>query len=70
MAKDQEINTKSEAAEDFFRHLTVTFNSYVGIKQPNLSESEHFYKVYSPKKIHAQTYRRYYFRFKIQRNYL
>ena len=55
MAKNQEINTKNEAAEDFFRHLTVTFNSYVGIKQPNLSESEHFYKVYSPKQIHAQT---------------
>ena len=51
MAEKQEINIKSEATEEYFRQQTVTFNSYVGIKQPKLSESDHFYKVYSPKKF-------------------
>ena len=51
MAKKKEIITKLEPAEEYFRQLTVTFNSYVGIKQPNLSDSDHFCKVYSPKKF-------------------
>ena len=55
MAKKQEINTKLEPTKEYFRQLTVTFNSYVGIKQPNLSDSNHFYQVYSPKKIYTQT---------------
>ena len=32
----------------YYRHLTVTFNSYVGIKQPNMTNKDKFYKVYSP----------------------
>ena len=51
MTEKQEINTKMEPVEEYFRQLTVTFNSYVGIKQPNLSDSDHFYKAYSPKKF-------------------
>ena len=65
MAKKQEINTKLEPAEEYFRQLTLTFNSYVGIKQPNLSNSNHFYQVYSLKKIYTQTQTRYCFRFTI-----
>ena len=51
MAEKQEINTKFEPAEESFRQLMVTFNSYVGIKQPNFSELDHFYKENSPKKF-------------------
>ena len=46
MGEKQEINTP---AEEYFRNLTVTFGAYVGIKQPNLSNSENFYTIYSPK---------------------
>ena len=48
MAEKQEINT---AAEDYFRNLSVTFDAYVGIKQPDLTNSENFYTIYSPKKL-------------------
>ena len=33
------------------RHLTVNFNSYVGIKQPNMTYKGKFCKVYSPEKF-------------------
>ena len=46
MAKKQEINTP---AEEYFRNLSVTFDAYVGIKQPDLTNSENFYSIYSPK---------------------
>ena len=48
MVEKQEINT---AAEEYFRKLSVTFNAYVGIKQPHLTNSENFYSTYSPKKF-------------------
>ena len=35
----------------YYRHLTVNFNSYVGIKQPNMTDKDKFYKVYSPEKF-------------------
>ena len=35
----------------YYRHLTFTFNSYVGIKQPNMTDKEKFYKVCSPEKF-------------------
>ena len=35
----------------YFRHLTVNFNSCVGIKQPNMTDKDKFYKVYSPEKF-------------------
>ena len=35
----------------YYRHLTVTFNSYVGIKQPNMTNKDKFYKFYSPEKF-------------------
>ena len=35
----------------YYRHLTVHFNSYIGIKQPNMTSKEKFYKVYSPEKF-------------------
>ena len=35
--------------ETYFRNLTVTFNSYTGIKKPDMKNSDKFYKVYSPK---------------------
>ena len=37
--------------ETYFRNLTVTFNSYTGIKKPDMTNSDKFYKVYSPKKF-------------------
>ena len=48
MAEKQEINTP---AEKYFRKLSVTFDSYVGIKQPALTNSENFYSIYSPQKF-------------------
>ena len=48
MAEKKEINTP---AEEYFRKLSVTFDSYVGIKQPDLTNSENFYSRYSPKKF-------------------
>ena len=48
MAEKQEINTP---AEEYFRNLSVTFDAYVGIKQPDLTNSENFYTIYSPKKF-------------------
>ena len=35
----------------YYRQLTVNFNSYIGIKQPNMSDKDKFYKVYSPEKF-------------------
>ena len=46
MAEKQEINTP---VEEYFRNLKVTFDAYVSIKQPDLSNSENFYTIYSPK---------------------
>ena len=34
----------------YCRHLTVNLNSYIGIKQPNMTEKDKFY-VYSPEKF-------------------
>ena len=48
MAEKQEINTPTE---EYFRKLSVTFDAYVGIKQPDLFNSENFYTIYSPKKF-------------------
>ena len=47
MAEKQEINTP---AEEYFRKLSMTF-AYVGIKQPDLFNSENFYTIYSTKKF-------------------
>ena len=38
-------------AENYFRNLTVTFNSHTGIKKPDMTDKEKFYKIYSPKKF-------------------
>ena len=35
----------------YFRNLTVNFNSHVGIKQPEMTSKDRFYKVYSPLKF-------------------
>ena len=35
----------------YYRHLTVNFNSYIRIKQPNMTDKDKFYKVYSPEKF-------------------
>ena len=35
----------------YYRHLTVNFNSYIGIKQPNITDKDRFYEVYSPEKF-------------------
>ena len=48
MAKKQEINTPSK---EYFRKLSVTFDAYVGVKQPDLTNSENFYTIYSPTKF-------------------
>ena len=52
MAEKQEINTNSDTtAESYFRYLTVTFNSYTGIKQPHITNADKFYKIYSSEKF-------------------
>ena len=35
----------------YFENLTVTFNSYVGIKNPDMTKPDRFFKIYSPKKF-------------------
>ena len=35
----------------YYRYLTVNFNSYIWIKQPNMTGKDRFYKVYSPEKF-------------------
>ena len=35
----------------YFRYLTVNFNSHVRIKQPDMTSTDRFYKVYSPLKL-------------------
>ena len=51
----QSQNTKQETSANnmttYFQNLTVNFNSYVGIKQPDMTNKDRFYKVYSPKKF-------------------
>ena len=47
------------------RNLTVTFLLHNGIKQPEMEEKVHFYKIYSTEKNQTQTKRRLSLRFKI-----
>ena len=51
----QSQNTKQEKNANnmavYFQHLTVNFNSYVGIKQPDMTNKNRFYKVYLPDKF-------------------
>ena len=50
----QSQNTKQENTNNmttYFENLTVNFNTYVGIKQPDKTDKSRFYKVYSPEKI-------------------
>ena len=50
----QSQNTKQENINNmttYFENLTVNFNSYVGIKQPDKTDKGRFYKVYSPEKF-------------------
>ena len=35
----------------YYRYLTVNVNLYIGIKQPNMTDKDRFYKVYSPEKF-------------------
>ena len=36
----------------YYRYLTVNFNSIlIGIKQPNMTDIDRFYKVYTPEKF-------------------
>ena len=47
----QNQNTRQEKMTTYFENLTVTFNSYVGIKNPDMTKRDRFYKIYSPKKF-------------------
>ena len=47
----QNQNTRQEKMTTYFENLTVTFNSYVGIKNPDMTKPDRFYKIYSPKKF-------------------
>ena len=50
----QSQNTNQESTKymtAYFQNLTVNFNSYVGIKQPDKTDKGRFYKVYSPEKF-------------------
>ena len=35
----------------YFRHLTVNFNLHTGVKQPDMTSKDRFYKAYSPLKF-------------------
>ena len=37
--------------ETNFKNLTINFNSYSGIKKPDITSKSHFYKIYSPEKF-------------------
>ena len=37
--------------EPYFENLTINFNSYVGTKNPDMTDKTKFYKVYSPEKF-------------------
>ena len=43
--------TRQENMTTYFDNLTVSFNSYVGIKNPDMTKPDRFFKVYSPKKF-------------------
>ena len=47
----QNQNTRQENMTTYFENLTVTFNSYVGIKNRDMTKPDKFYKIYSPKKF-------------------
>ena len=47
----QNQNMEQENIKTYFENLTVTFNSYVGIKKPDMTDKSRFYKVYSPIKF-------------------
>ena len=47
----QNQNTRQENMTTYFENLTVTFNSYVGIKNPDMTKPDRFYKIYSPEKF-------------------
>ena len=50
----QSQNTKQEITDNmttYFENLTVNFNSYVGMKQPDKTDKDRFYKVHSPEKF-------------------
>ena len=38
-------------ATRYFRHLTVNFNLHIGVKQPDMTSKDRFYKIYSPLKF-------------------
>ena len=42
---------EQENIKTYFENLTVTFNSYVGIKKPDMTDKSRFFKVYSPIKF-------------------
>ena len=42
---------KTQNMTNYFENLTINFNSYVGIKNPDMTDKAKFYKVYSPKKF-------------------
>ena len=42
---------KTQNMTNYFEHLTINFNSYVGIKNPDMRDKTKFYKFYSPKKF-------------------
>ena len=35
----------------YFRQLAVNFNLYTGVKQPDMTSKDRFYKIYSPQKF-------------------
>ena len=35
----------------YFENLTINFNSYVGIKKPEMTDKTKFYKVYLPEEF-------------------
>ena len=43
--------TRQENMTTYFDNLTVSFNSYVGIKNPDMTKPDRLFKVYSPKKF-------------------
>ena len=38
-------------ATTYFRHLIVNFNLHIGVKQPDMTSKDRFYKIYLPLKF-------------------
>ena len=51
MQNQTQCKKKTQNVTTYFENLTVNFNSYVGIKNPDMTDKTKFYKVYLPEQF-------------------